>query len=129
MYGILLVSLYSEYYYNMENNEIKKGDTIICINNGILKQYLIPPPLKLNGEYICQNIRICPCGHKSFDVGITHDINNLLNCSECSRKTSGEDIRWCAASRFIKKKSKEEQIAEALEKEDYETLHKLTLIN
>ena len=45
------------------------------------------------------------------------DINNLLNCSECSRKTSGEDIRWCAASRFIKKKSKEEQIAEALEKQ------------
>lgn len=109
----------------MENNNIKRGDTIICINIRNLNSNFNPPPLKLNGEYICQGIKICPCGAKSFDVGLAPLTNKSISCNTCARETNNESIWWCSAIRFIKKKSKEEQIAEALEKEDYETLHKL----
>ncbi len=104
------------------NNDIKKGDTIICINTGKLVPNNTPPPLKLNGEYICQNIQICGCGNMTYDVGISRNPEHSHGCNTCNRQTMGEDIRWCSAERFIKKKSKEEQMAEALEKEDYETL-------
>lgn len=44
-------------------NDIKIGDTVICINNSNYTKNIDSPPLKLNGEYIVQGINTCKCGN------------------------------------------------------------------
>lgn len=100
----------------------KIGDIAICVNDKTLdKRPGVNPPLRLNAEYIIQGVKICPCGHVTLDIGISGRPSDY-RCSKCSREVLNEPIWWCASSRFTKKKSKEEQMEEALKKEDYETL-------
>ena len=119
-----------------QDNDIKVGDTIICINAGMVPGAIhTPPPLKLNGEYILQAINVCACGTTTYDIGIAHPIKGVLYCNGCSRETSNEPIWWCATERFVKKqsgkntesetKSKEERIKEAVATENYELASEL----
>ena len=116
----------------MDNN-VKVGDTVICINIAKLGSNVkgIAPPLKINGEYIVGAINTCACGVITYDVGISSP-SNTITCTSCLRKTNSEPIWWCSASRFVKKqnlyekdsksetKSKEERIKEAIAIENYE---------
>jgi len=123
----------------MENNW-KVGDVALCINNGELpnraheKGHL--PELRLNTEYVVNNIRTCECGRITLDVGLSLGENPTRGVScQCGAITSPKTgIHWCAAERFIKKRTEkdvEAQIAEAVANEDYmlaEELRKLNLL-
>ncbi len=102
----------------MENWQ--KGDVAICIDTGDVggNPAYESPPLRKDAEYIVSAVAVCPCGNVTLDVGIGTEPNARNHCS-CGRNTSGDSIWWCAARRFVKKQSMEEQIAEALSKEDY----------
>ncbi len=107
-------------------SEIKKGDTVICINTGYLGG--IPdatnPPLRKGSEYLVSGIDVCPCGVVALDVGIAATAGATNNCY-CGRATQNEPIWWCDVKRFVKKQSLEEQKEEALKNEDYATLARL----
>ncbi len=113
----------------MENNKIKVGDVVICINNGNIGvgEYL-NPPLKINGEYVVQAINICPCGSIKYDVGLTRGCEMIQLCVGCTRKVHGDSIWWCNPKRFIKKDTRSfaERITEAIETENYELAKELT---
>lgn len=106
----------------------KVGDIAVCIKVGKLGDSLNtekPPSLRLNAEYIIQNIYQCPkCRGVAFDVGLGNFGDDGTQC--CTETIPCKEIHWCASLRFAKKKTKEEQIAEAIEKEDYELADKLT---
>ncbi len=106
--------------------EWKQGDIAICVKVGPLAHSLshIPgecPPLRLNGEYIVQDVTSCRCGLQTLDVGIASSSGNWV-CTKCGRATTGEPIWWCFSGRFIKKdmRTEEEKLAEAVLNEDYE---------
>ena len=100
----------------------KVGDIAICIKVGSLEGMTgNPPPLRLKGEYIVQNTYQCPkCRKVSLDVGLGS--NGLLGTRCCSERIPIKEIHWCQSERFVKKdlRTKEEQIADAIAKEDYE---------
>lgn len=101
----------------------KKGDIAICVTVGqMTNQKGTPPPLRKDMEYIVQGVKICACGSITLDVGFGAMGITVMCCSGCTRKTMNEPIWWCSAKRFVKKdlRSKEEQIAEAIESENYE---------
>jgi hypothetical protein len=105
----------------------EKGDIAICIKVGDINSLPGPnPPLRLNGEYIVQNVNDCVCGSIKLDVGIS---TGDVNCSQCGcgRVTLNEPIWWCSSTRFTKKdiRTDEEKLEEALKIEDYETAAKL----
>lgn len=104
----------------------KEGDIAICVNISPMDPISTGvPPLRLNSEYIVQNVYQCPkCKTISLDVGIG-SINGT-KCL-CQENIPCNNIRWCSSKRFVKKniKSKEEQIEEAIKKEDYELAEQL----
>ena len=110
----------------MESKNIKVGDVVICINNGRLPGQSLnlgKPPLRINGEYVVQAINACVCGRVRYDIGLQLQTNSLT-CN-CGRETIGESIWWCAAERFVKKQTLQEQIEEAIENENFELASKL----
>lgn len=106
--------------------EWKVGDIAICVNVGAMDSS-IPvaihnlPPLKLNAEYVVQDVRQCGCGELLLDVGIA-SIVPLHICGKCRRYYNPNGSWWCRAKRFVKKdtRSKEEKLEEALKEENYE---------
>lgn len=107
---------------------MEKGDIAICVNikdvHPSTKGSL--PSLRLNAEYIVQNIKTCECGQITLDVGLSDD-NSGVKC-KCGAKSSPKSgIWWCASERFVKKQTKsiEEQIEEAIEIENYELANEL----
>ena len=106
----------------------KIGEIAICINVGALNKNINTeglPSLRLNAEYVIQNVTECPkCKHSALDVGLpNHDPRGTV--CYCGEYVPCKDVHWCASERFVKKKSKEEQISEAIEKEDYELAEKI----
>ena len=105
----------------------KVGDVAICVKVGSLNgdegKF---PPLRLNSEYIIQNINECECGHLIFDVGLANTTDNgvLCNCGAMASKKSG--IWWCNSIRFVKKELKkdkltlQEELKVAIAAQDYE---------
>jgi hypothetical protein len=115
----------------------KVGDIAICIQSGRIPGNSASgnlPPLRLNAEYVVQNIRACECQNISLDVGLGLDIISPgVVCSCGSRSSAKTGIWWCNASRFTKKKTKEETkeeieeaINEAIKSENYELASELT---
>lgn len=105
-----------------KEDQIKVGDTIVCINNKKVRPNTIAPPLLLNYDYIISRIHNCSCGKTFYDVGLGSDPKIRLTCSSCDETIDNDPTHWCDSVRFTKKKSKEEKIAEALEEENYELL-------
>lgn len=109
----------------------KVGDIGVCVNvsyvghkHGVGEGY---PPLRLNAEYVVQNICECiKCKRISFDVGLNAMTPRGIVCV-CNTPLLNNGIYWCASERFVKKdlRTTEEQIAEAIEKEDYELAEQL----
>lgn len=107
-------------------SDIKPGDEIVCINAGRLHQHSKGPipPVRLNAEYIANNLKTCECGRVSIDVGFgLHDDSQGVLCI-CGAKSSPQSgIWWCSAQRFAKKKKNyRDEYEEALKNEDYEKL-------
>lgn len=106
----------------------KPGDIAICINVGNMNanQIGVPPSLRLNSEYMVQNVYTCPsCKRVSLDVGLANQgFNNTLCCTE---HIPCIEIHWCLSTRFVKKdlRTKQEQIEEAVSNEDFELAAKL----
>lgn len=106
----------------------KIGDTAICVKVGILPNTPANatgpyPPLRLNLEYLVQNVYLCPkCKMQSLDVGLGSSPASGNTICKCEEKIPCKEIHWCASERFVKKnmKNKEEQIADAISNEDYE---------
>lgn len=110
----------------------KEGDIAICIKVGALGKSspnANSPALRLNAEYVVQNINQCPkCKHVALDVGLGTSDPRGTECF-CGELVPCKDIHWCASERFVKKQtlSLKEQIAEAIAVEDYELANKLKL--
>ena len=111
----------------MEDTNIKwePGDVAICKVVGKLYGFDdqgIPPPLRLNAEYIVNAVNICgDCGVVKLDVGLNSMSNVGTRCN-CGARSKPSDIHWANATRFVKKKTRADimaQIAEAEAKEDY----------
>jgi protein-arginine kinase activator protein McsA len=105
----------------------KIGDVAVCVKVGVIDgstDITKLPPLRLNAEYVIQNVYQCPkCKEISLDVGISviqDEQNKGLGTQCCSEFIPCAEIHWCSALRFAKRKNKEEQLEEAIEKEDYE---------
>ena len=105
----------------------KTGDIAICVKVGKLdNKEGVAPSLRLNAEYVVQNIYQCPkCKRTALDVGLGSNSKKGTSC--CTERIPCKEIHWCGSQRFVKKdlKSKEEKIAEAIEKEDYELAEEL----
>jgi hypothetical protein len=105
-------------------DEWKKGDVGICINAGEIGPGKgLSPPLRLKAEYIIQDVFLCRCGELALDVGLSSPLHSNGTFCDCRIVLPYSDVHWCAAVRFVKKKSKEETeeaIAEAVANEDYE---------
>jgi hypothetical protein len=109
----------------MENNW-KPGDIGICVNAGRLDDNSIKgilPPLRLNAQYVVQAIKVCECGCISLDVGLvnTGQLGTRCGCGAVSSPNTG--IHWANATRFTKKKTREEiqeEMDEAISDENYE---------
>jgi len=109
----------------MENKNIKVGDVVICINNVTLpgqNPALGLPPLRIGGEYVVQAINKCPCGEIKYDIGLP---SVRTQTCRCERNVLNDPIWWCAAERFVKKQTLQEQIEEAVESENFELAAKL----
>lgn len=108
----------------------KIGEIAVCIKTGPLKpDHTSFPPLRLNADYIVQNIYQCPkCKKFSLDVGISSRLNakgQHVGTECCTERIPCIEIHWCASERFAKKKTKEEQIEEAIKEENYELAEQL----
>jgi len=127
----------------MEDNNIKweAGDIAICIKNSKLSHQsndksMDLPPLRLNYEYVVAEVRTCECGSQMLDVGLYQSKDGGVRC-RCGALTSpGMHIHWCAAERFVKKRTRSEIMEEleaALEDEEYkvamELQHELDMID
>lgn len=117
----------------MEANNWKPGDKALCVKIGGPNDGSEYPPLRLNYEYVVNKVAICgECGAIALDVGLSLSNNTMekglgVKC-ECGAMHSPKTgIHWCAHWRFVKKDDRtiEEQIEEAVEKEDYELATKL----
>lgn len=109
----------------------KSGDIAVCVNASHIghdqSKGNYYPPLKLNAEYIVQNIYECiKCKRLSFDVGLTARNPKGIICV-CNSPLLNNGTHWCQSERFVKKdlRTQEEQISEAIEKEDYELAEQL----
>lgn len=103
----------------------KIGEVAVCIKIGHIERNndLCCPPLRLNSEYILQNIYQCPkCGETSFDVGLSSPTKDgeHLGTICCTEYIPCIEIHWCSSQRFAKKRTKEEELEEAIENENYE---------
>lgn len=88
------------------------GDRVKCINNSPINNdhiHLIPR-LKLNGEYIINNIMSCKCNSLFLDVGLIANANASIytKCCYCSYIFIDNRIHWCASKRFVKIEEKKE---------------------
>lgn len=116
---------------NMENTNWQINDIAICIKTGYVKgnkEGAYFPPLRLNNQYIVQNIFQCPiCKETALDVGFNSNSKKGTLCG-CGEHMTGRDIHWCCSTRFVKKQtlSKEEELKEALANENYEKAAELT---
>jgi Zn-finger nucleic acid-binding protein len=107
----------------------KIGDVAVCVKVGNLDDDRkgAPPPLRLNAEYLVHNIYQCPkCKGAALDVGFASESFGKegytgTNCSKnCTEHIPCKEVHWCSAMRFVKRKTKEQKLAEAIENEDYE---------
>ena len=108
----------------------KIGDVAICVKVGNLdgdSKKGSPPPLRLNSEYIIHNVYQCPkCREVALDVGISSEAIGRqgylgTHCSKnCTEHIPCKEVHWCSAMRFVKRKTLQEQIEQAVENEDYE---------
>lgn len=109
---------------------LKVGDIAVCVNVSYVGHKQagdVYPPLRLNAEYVVQNIYECvKCKRISFDVGLNAMNPRGIVCV-CNTPLLNNGIYWCYSERFVKKnlRTKEEQISEAIEKEDYELAEKI----
>lgn len=117
----------------MENQNIKwePGDIAICVNAGLLPGQLDGeglPPLRQNLEYLVHAVHQCECGDYRLDVGLYTKSTGGTRCCCGAIAKPGTHIHWANAIRFVKKKSIkaiEEEIAQAVEQEDYELAFEL----
>ena len=103
----------------------KIGEVAICVRVGALdgSSSLSAPDLRYNAEYIVQNTYQCPkCKCISLDVGLPSKENgdDYMGTQCCTEIIPCKEIHWCSAIRFVKRKTKQEQLVEAIEEEDYE---------
>lgn len=106
----------------------KIGEIAVCIKVGSLNENPNvktgnPPPLRLNAEYIIQNIYKCPnCNTTSFDVGLSspYHENEHLGTMCCTENIPCKEIHWCSENRFAKRKTKKQELEEAIKEENYE---------
>ena len=106
----------------------KKGDIAICINTEKLDASQLGrlPALRLRAEYLVSAVHKCECGMVSLDVGMPLVKGSGGVSCVCGAKSSpNTGVHWCGAKRFVKRKPLEEQIAEAVENEDYELAEEL----
>lgn len=110
----------------------KIGDVAVCIKVGALNEEdsnCELPPLRYKAEYIIQNIYQCPkCKAISFDVGLSSRLlgtEGYVGTECCTEVIPCKGIHWCSSERFVKKKSKEEQLEEAIKEENYERASEL----
>lgn len=106
--------------------KFKVGDIVKCINVGSLpgNGNTNNPPLKLNAEYIVNQIITCKCNRVKLDVGVVA-INKYSEC-QCGGLIPQNGSRLCDSIRFIKRQPIQEQIDEAVQEEDYELAHMLS---
>lgn len=107
----------------------KKGDIAICIKTGNLTNKPGNNPLlRLNAEYIIQNVKICECGDIDLDIGLSSNDPRGILC-QCGALTSPKTgIWWCSSARFVKKRTKSEinaELNEAVQTENFELAHTL----
>ena len=124
----------------MESNW-KVGDVAICIKVGRIEGYAHDdksdyPNLRLNAEYIVNAVRICECGSVTLDVGLNSNSNKGTTCTCGALSRPGTGIHWCAAQRFVKKRTIseiKEALNEAVQNEDFlsatELQHELDMLN
>ena len=104
----------------------KIGDVGMCVKIGALEgaSHLASPPLRYNAEYLVQNVYQCPkCRAISLDVGLSAPIEvdeSFMGTQCCTEFIPCKEIHWCSAMRFVKRKTKQEQLVAAIEEEDYE---------
>lgn len=110
----------------------KPGDIAICINTGRISSLNNPksklPALRLHAEYLVNKVTTCECGNVTLDVGLSLSPGSKGTGCQCgATKSPFTGIHWASAVRFKKKDTRklEEQIAEAVSKEDYETAAEL----
>lgn len=89
----------------MENKTWNVGDIAICVD--VSKHKIctneIPPLLILYHEYLVADVQTCKkCGIIILDVGIQTS-NTYIMCS-CKTFFNTNNIHWCRAKRFVKKK-------------------------
>jgi hypothetical protein len=102
----------------------KKGDVAVCINT--TEVFSIGPgalpALRLNSEYIVNDVFTCRCGVVSLDVGLAAQAKGNGTWCSCRISLPYPDVHWCHSDRFVKKMSLEEaQTAYevAFQNEDY----------
>ncbi len=100
----------------------KKGDKALCINNGdITPNDGKNPPLRLNVEYIVQDVCTCSCGCLVLDVGLGG--TSMRTMCSCGNKYPDPEVHWADANRFVKRRPESEvreAIEKALDEENYE---------
>ena len=107
-------------------NTWKPGDIGICVNAGRLYDNSIKgiiPPLRLGAQYVVQAVKTCECGTVSLDVGLPNDSDKGTRCGCGAVSSPGTGIHWANATRFTKKKTREEiqeEMDEAISEENYE---------
>lgn len=112
-------------------NTWKIGDIAICVKVGpLVGQIGNSPALRLNAEYLVNNIKMCECGDIDLDVGLSIDSYSKGTVCICgARSSSKTGIWWCSSTRFVKKQTKEEtekQLEEAVANENYELAQELS---
>lgn len=92
-------------FFRKHKDEVKIGDTVICIDDRPKTTSLASPPLVYMKSYIVKGIEICKkCKVKAYDVGFKS--NDFTRC-HCDMFIPGKGIHWCDSRRFAKNISNE----------------------
>lgn len=86
----------------MEKTIFEIGDSVKCINTGLLKSNDIAPKLELEKEYKVKQITYDREKNQHLDVGLPSKVNFVRSIETWEELKDGDKIHWCHPSRFEK---------------------------
>jgi hypothetical protein len=81
-------------------NKFNINDTVICIDNSMLKGNDRKPNLEIEKEYIIEDIILDKAGNQHIHVGLKSDLNYITSYETREELPKGNIVHWCHPSRF-----------------------------
>ena len=93
------------------------GDIVIALTNPKSPK----SQMRVKGnEYVVQDVSYCSkCGRQSINIGTSTVTNNKVGC-RCGTFRNNLGLAWTKSYHFVKREDFEQELAEALEEENYE---------